>query len=167
MKNFHISALIFGQFSYLCGMNYTVERIASIVEGKITNGLNNNLIIKDLLFDSRLLVSPENTLFFSLKSHRNDGNKYIDDLYAKGVKAFVVENSNSIAKIIENKDDATFILVDDTLKALQRTASFHRENFDIPIIGITGSNGKTIVKEWLCQILSPEIAVVRSPKSYN
>ena len=167
MKNFHISAFIFGQFSYLCGMNYTVERIASIVEGKITNGLNNNLIIKDLLFDSRLLVSPENTLFFSLKSHRNDGNKYIDDLYAKGVKAFVVENSNSIAKIIENKDDATFILVDDTLKALQRTASFHRENFDIPIIGITGSNGKTIVKEWLCQILSPEISVVRSPKSYN
>ncbi|MBR4155211.1 MAG: bifunctional UDP-N-acetylmuramoyl-tripeptide:D-alanyl-D-alanine ligase/alanine racemase [Bacteroidales bacterium] len=148
-------------------MNYTVERIASIVGGDIINDFNKGLIVKDLLFDSRLLVSPENTLFFSLKSHRNDGNKYIGDLYEKGVRAFVVEKSNSIAKIIENKNDAAFILVDDTLKALQKTASFHRDNFNIPIVGITGSNGKTIVKEWLYQIFSPEISVVRSPKSYN
>ncbi len=148
-------------------MNYTVERIASIVEGEVINDSNNGLIIKELLFDSRLLVSPENTLFFSLKSNRNDGNKYIDDLYGKGVRAFVVENSNYIAKIIENKKDATFIIVDNTLKALQKTASFHRGNFNVPTIGITGSNGKTIVKEWLYQILSPEMSVVRSPKSYN
>lgn len=148
-------------------MNYTVERIASIVGGDIINDFNKGLIVKDLLFDSRLLVSPENTLFFSLKSHRNDGNKYIGDLYEKGVRTFVVEKSNSIAKIIENKNDAAFILVDDTLKALQKTASFHRDNFNIPIVGITGSNGKTIVKEWLYQIFSPEISVVRSPKSYN
>ena len=148
-------------------MNYTVERIASIVEGEIINSSNKDLVVRDLLFDSRLLVTPDNTLFFSLKSNRNDGCKYIDDLYEKGVRMFVVENSNSIAKIIENKDDAAFILVDDTLKSLQKTAASHRENFDIPIIGITGSNGKTVVKEWLYQILSPEISVVRSPKSYN
>lgn len=148
-------------------MNYTVERIASIVEGEIINNSNKDLAVKDLLFDSRLLVAPENTLFFSLKSHRNDGNKYIDELYDKGVKMFVVEKSDSISEIIENKNDATFIIVDDTLKSLQKTAAFHRENFNIPVIGITGSNGKTIVKEWLYQILSPEISVVRSPKSYN
>lgn len=148
-------------------MNYTVERIASIVEGEIINNSNKDLAVKDLLFDSRLLVAPENTLFFSLKSHRNDGNKYIDELYDKGVRMFVVEKSDSISEIIENKNDATFIIVDDTLKSLQKTAAFHRDNFNIPVIGITGSNGKTIVKEWLYQILSPEISVVRSPKSYN
>ena len=148
-------------------MNYTVERIASIVEGEIINSSNKDLVVKDLLFDSRLLVTPDNTLFFSLKSNRNDGSKYIDELYEKGVRMFVVENSDSISKIIENKDDATFILVDDTLKSLQKTAALHRENFDIPIIGITGSNGKTVVKEWLYQILSPEKSIVRSPKSYN
>ena len=148
-------------------MNYTVERIASIVEGEIINSSNKDLVVRDLLFDSRLLVTPDNTLFFSLKSNRNDGCKYIDDLYEKGVRMFVVEKSDSISKIIENKDDAAFILVDDTLKSLQKTAASHRENFDIPIIGITGSNGKTVVKEWLYQILSPEISVVRSPKSYN
>ncbi|MBR5603889.1 MAG: bifunctional UDP-N-acetylmuramoyl-tripeptide:D-alanyl-D-alanine ligase/alanine racemase [Bacteroidales bacterium] len=148
-------------------MIYTVERIASIIEGETINASNNDIIIKDLLFDSRLLVSPETTLFFSLKSHRNDGNKYIDELYDKGVRAFVIENSDHIHNIIENKNDAAFIIVDNTLKALQKTASFHRDNFNIPIIGITGSNGKTIVKEWLYQILSPEISVTRSPKSYN
>ena len=148
-------------------MNYTVERIASIVEGEIINSSNKDLVVRDLLFDSRLLVTPDNTLFFSLKSNRNDGSKYIDELYEKGVRMFVVEKSDSISKIIENKDDAAFILVDDTLKSLQKTAASHRENFDIPIIGITGSNGKTVVKEWLYQILSPEISVVRSPKSYN
>ncbi len=148
-------------------MNCTVERIASIVEGEIINSSNKDLVVRDLLFDSRLLVTPDNTLFFSLKSNRNDGCKYIDDLYEKGVRMFVVEKSDSISKIIENKDDAAFILVDDTLKSLQKTAASHRENFDIPIIGITGSNGKTVVKEWLYQILSPEISVVRSPKSYN
>lgn len=148
-------------------MNYTVERIASIIKGEIINNSNKDLVVKDLLFDSRLLVTPENTLFFSLKSHRNDGSKYIDELYEKGVRMFVVEKSDSISKIIENKDDAIFIIVDDTLKSLQKTAASHRENFDMPIIGVTGSNGKTIVKEWLYQILSPEISVVRSPKSYN
>ena len=148
-------------------MNYTVKKIASIVKGEIINNSNSDFVINDLLFDSRLLVSSENTLFFSLKSHRNDGNKYIDDLYKKGVRAFVVEDSISTAEIIENKNDAIFIIVDNTLKALQTTASYHRNNYNIPIIGITGSNGKTIVKEWLYQILCQEMSVARSPKSYN
>ena len=148
-------------------MNYTVKRIASIVEGELINDSNNDFVVKDLLFDSRLLVSPENTLFFSLKSHRNDGNKYIKELYDKGVKAFVIEDTISISKVIENKNDAIFIKVDDTLKALQKTAACHRDNYNIPIIGITGSNGKTIVKEWLYQIVGQTMSVARSPKSYN
>ena len=145
-------------------MNYTIDKIASITEGKLIGGNDKSLVIKDLLFDSRMLVMPENTLFFALKSHRNDGNKYIKELYDKGVRSFVVEKMPEIAGI---GDDAVFILVDNTLKSLQKVAASHRGNFDIPVIGITGSNGKTIIKEWLYQIFSPEISVARSPKSYN
>lgn len=144
-------------------MTYTLENIASIVEGKIVGNGDKSIVIKDLLFDSRLLISPENTLFFSLKSNRNNGNKYIDELYGKGVRSFVVDNVVSESSIV----DAAFIIVDDTLKALQKLAANCRDNYDIPIVGITGSNGKTIVKEWLYQILSPEMSVARSPKSYN
>ena len=145
-------------------MNYTIDKIASIVEGKLIGNHDNNIIIKDLLFDSRLVILPENTLFFALKSQRNDGNKYIKELYDKGVRAFVVEELPNIAEIDHN---VSFILVKDTLKALQKIAASHRNNFNIPIVGITGSNGKTIIKEWLYQILSPETSAVRSPKSYN
>ena len=145
-------------------MNYTIDKIASIIEGKLIGENDKSLVIKDLLFDSRMLVMPENTLFFALKSHRNDGNKYIKELYDKGVRSFVVEKMPEIAGI---GDDAVFILVDNTLKSLQKVAASHRGNFDIPVIGITGSNGKTIIKEWLYQIFSPEISVARSPKSYN
>ena len=145
-------------------MNYTIDKIASIIEGKLIGNHDKTLIIKDLLFDSRLVVLPENTLFFALKSQRNDGNKYIKELYNKGVRAFVVEEKPSSADIYEN---AVFILVNNTLQALQKVAASHRNNFNIPIIGITGSNGKTIIKEWLYQIFSPETLAVRSPKSYN
>lgn len=164
MKNFPVSALILSQFRYLCDMIYTVGKIASIIEGKIVGNDNNSLVINDLLFDSRLIISAEHSLFFSLKSNRNCGNKYINDLYKKGVRAFVVEE---IPETIENHTDAIFIVVNDTLQALQKLAASHRDKFDIPVIGITGSNGKTIIKEWLYQIFSPETSVVRSPKSYN
>ena len=145
-------------------MNYTIDKIASIIEGKLIGNHDKSLVIKDLLFDSRLVVLPENTLFFALKSQRNDGNKYIKELYNKGVRAFVVEEKPSSANIYEN---TVFILVNNTLQALQKVAASHRNNFNIPIIGITGSNGKTIIKEWLYQIFSPETLAVRSPKSYN
>ena len=146
-------------------MNYEIEKIASIIEGEILN-INNDIYINDLLFDSRLLISPEDTLFFALRGQRNDGNKYIEELYAKGVRAFVVDNNTSSKEMLPY-DKATFIVVEDTLKALQKIAAHHRKKFNIPIIGITGSNGKTIIKEWLYQILSPELSVIRSPKSYN
>lgn len=140
---------------------YTTEEIAKIIDGEIIGNQHNSIVIKNILFDSRLLVEPSNTLFFALPSERNDGHRYIDDLYNKGVRAFVVSHS------VAANDDAVCIKVKDTLTALQRLAAHHRRRFDIPVIGITGSNGKTIVKEWLYQILSPTFSVVRSPKSYN
>lgn len=145
-------------------MTYTIEKIASIIDGKIYGKDNGSHVIRDLLFDSRLLISPENTLFFSLKSNRNNGNRYVEELYNKGVRCFVVED---VGLLSSKCPLSTLIIVDDTLKALQKLAAYHRANFNIPIVGITGSNGKTIIKEWLYQILSPEMSVVRSPKSYN
>ena len=142
---------------------YTIKRIASVVGGQLIGNQSDTIIVKDILFDSRLLVDAENTLFFALSGGRNDGHKYINDLYEKGVKAFVV-NKNYVKN---GCDDAVFIAVDDTLSALQRLAAYHRSQFDIPVVGITGSNGKTVVKEWLYQILSPSMSVCRSPKSYN
>ena len=147
-------------------MNYTIEKIASIIGGNILGNINNSIFINDLLFDSRLLVSPKNTLFFALRSQRNNGDKYIKELYDKGVRFFVVDK-DTIMTCLSSCNEASFIVVEDTLKALQKLAACHRNNFNIPVIGITGSNGKTIVKEWIHQILSPEMPVIRSPKSYN
>ena len=118
-----------------------------------------------LLTDSRSLCFPEETLFFAIKTARNDGHNYIDHLYNRGVRNFVVER---LPKDYEHKyGDANFLKVIDTRKALQRLAERHRDEFNIPIVGITGSNGKTIVKEWLHQLLSPDMIVTRSPRSYN
>ena len=140
---------------------YSLQKVAEIVGGKLVGVLDERRI-SDLLIDSRHLMDPAQTLFFALKSQRNDGHKYIEDLYEKGVRAFVVCHQPDVLC-----HEASFIVVSDTLKALQLLASYHRQQFDIPVIGITGSNGKTIVKEWLYQILSPDYSIVRSPKSYN
>lgn len=140
---------------------YSMRQIAEIVGGQLV-GADSERQISDLLIDSRHLIVADRALFFALVSVRNDGHKYILDLYEKGVRAFMVR------RLPETPcPDATFIVVEDTLKALQALAAHHRQQFDIPVIGITGSNGKTIVKEWLFQMLSPDFNIVRSPKSYN
>jgi alanine racemase len=118
-----------------------------------------------LLTDSRSLCFPEQTLFFALRSKRNDGHKFIDELYRRGVRSFVVEQEP--ADYQTAYPDANFLKVPSPLAALQRLAERHRDEFDIPVVGITGSNGKTWVKEWLHQILMPTMKVTRSPKSYN
>ena len=153
---------------------YTIKQIASVVGGQIIGNQSDTIIVKDILFDSRLLIDAENTLFFALYSGRNDGHKYIAELYEKGVKAFVINRIFIENYAVGANDDSpvqcsdtTYIVVDDTLSALQKLAAYHRAQFDIPVVGITGSNGKTIVKEWLYQILSPSMSVCRSPKSYN
>ena len=140
---------------------YSLQKVAEIVNGQLF-GASDERKISDLLIDSRHLMDPNQALFFALQSHRNDGHKYIEELYEKGVRAFVVKQCPEASC-----PEAAFIVVADTLKALQALASYHRQQFSIPVIGITGSNGKTIVKEWLYQMLSPDYNIVRSPKSYN
>ena len=140
---------------------YSLQEIAEIVNGTLVGTVTDRQIT-DLLIDSRHLIDARVALFFALTSARNDGHKFIKGLYDKGVRSFVVRRLPE-----EPLPGATFIVVDDTLKALQTLAAHHRQKFDIPVIGITGSNGKTIVKEWLYQMLSPDHNIVRSPKSYN
>jgi len=120
--------------------------------------------IEWLLTDSRSLTFPETTLFFALQSERNDGHKYIPQLYRQGVKNFVVKQ---LPTDLAAYPGTNFLVTPNPLVALQRLAERHREEFSLPIIGVTGSNGKTIVKEWIYQLLSPSKIVTRSPRSYN
>lgn len=117
----------------------------------------------NLSIDTRKIVSPEHTLFVALKTNRRNGHDFIDDAYEKGVRSFLVSDDVNIAQF----KSANFIKVTDTLVALQQIAANNRKQYDVPVIGITGSNGKTIVKEWLNQLLSNDINIVRNPKSYN
>ena len=143
-------------------MTYSIDDIVSMT-GAERHGFC-PARISWLLTDSRSLCFPAETLFFALKTKRNDGHNYIRELYKRGVRNFVV------SYLPDNMDDyqeTNFLLVRDSLAALQTLAAAHRQNFDIPVIGVTGSNGKTIIKEWLYQLLEPDYAVTRSPKSYN
>ncbi len=143
---------------------FIISEIARIVKGRLLGKTEADLAVTDILVDSRLLFLAESTLFFAIPTRRNDGHRYISELYDKGVRCFVISNPEFD---IQSFADAAFILVKNSLDALQALAAAHRKKFDIPVIGITGSNGKTIIKEWLYQLLSPGMRVVRSPKSYN
>ena len=143
---------------------FLISEIAGIIGGEFIPRMISDVPIHDILIDSRRLFKASNTLFFALASKRNDGHKYIGELYYRGLRNFVISDSG---KDITAYPDANFILVNDTLDALQRLSASHRRKFDIPVIGITGSNGKTIIKEWLYQLISPDKKVIRSPKSYN
>ena len=144
-------------------MIYTVEKVATLIGARRYG--EKEATIGWLLTDSRSLCFPEQTLFFALRTKRNDGHKYISELYRRGVRSFVVEQ---VPEDYQTQyPDANFLKVPSPLAALQRLAEGHRDEFDIPVVGITGSNGKTWVKEWLYQILSPSMKVTRSPKSYN
>ena len=152
-------------------MNYSIEKITTLIGARRIGTADAE--IRWLLTDSRSLCFPEETLFFALKTQRNDGHKYIEDLYRRGVRNFVV-NGEWLTSILQSSNssilkwsDANFLVVPSPLAALQRLAERHRDEFDIPVVGITGSNGKTMVKEWLYQLLSPSMTVTRSPKSYN
>lgn len=122
-------------------------------------------LIQNLLIDSRQLTEPALCVFIALKTGRNDAHQYIYGLCQKGVKTFIVDHIPE--NCIGLKDNVCFLIVPDTLKALQQLAAFHRNEFHIPVIGVTGSNGKTIVKEWLYQLLKSDYVISRSPKSYN
>ncbi|MBS1631387.1 MAG: bifunctional UDP-N-acetylmuramoyl-tripeptide:D-alanyl-D-alanine ligase/alanine racemase [Bacteroidetes bacterium] len=143
-------------------MSYSTNEISSMMDGELLQ-FYKDLSIDHLLLDSRRIVSPASSVFFALKGPRRDGHQFISELYKKGVRNFVVCDKTDYSLFPE----ANFILVDDTLIALQNLVAQHRERFKFPVIGITGSNGKTIVKEWLYQLLQNEYNIVRSPKSYN
>ena len=146
-------------------MNYNIEKITTLIGARRIGSADAQ--IGWLLTDSRSLCFPEETLFFALKTQRNDGHRYIADLYRRGVRNFVVSAVPSGFSGGSSVEDANFLIVPSPLAALQRLAERHRDEFDIPIVGITGSNGKTMVKVWLYQLLSPQLTVTRSPKSYN
>jgi len=147
--------------------SYKASEIARITGGTLHSGGTGDPEIHELLIDSRRFVQAEGTLFIALVSPRNDGHRYIAELAEKGVRTFMVQHPVASLPSELLSGNITFILVTDTLEALQKLAAWHRTRFHVPVIGITGSNGKTIVKEWLYHLLSPALKVVRSPKSYN
>ncbi|WP_316738877.1 bifunctional UDP-N-acetylmuramoyl-tripeptide:D-alanyl-D-alanine ligase/alanine racemase [Pedobacter aquatilis] len=140
---------------------YTISKIAEIIDAdaKLVDDQN---FIHYLIIDSRSVLVPENSVFFALASHR-DGHEFIEDAYSKEIRNFVISDEKYVSKY----PDCNFLIVDNTLIALQKLAQFHRQQFNLKTIGITGSNGKTIVKEWLYQLLAIDFNIVRSPKSYN
>ncbi len=143
-------------------MNYSISQIADIL--KLPQPMLPAMTINTLLTDSRSLTYPEQSLFFALRTRNNDGHKYLQGLYNKGVRNFVVEY---VPAIMQSIDDANFLVVTNVRLALQAIARYHRQLFTAPVIGITGSKGKTTVKEWLYQLLQDDFNVVRSPRSYN
>ncbi len=142
----------------------SIEEISHVIKGDLILTGNANTEINTILIDSRKLLFIDNTIFFAIATKRNDGHNYINDLYNKGVRNFVVSKTpDNISQL----NYANIIKVSDTLHALQLLSANHRKKFDIPVIAITGSNGKTIVKEWLYQLLCESKNIVRSPKSFN
>lgn len=142
-------------------MKYSISEINKILNGKFLQE-KEDIILTQVCIDTRQITNASNNLFFCLIA-RNDGHQHIESAYKKGIRNFIVSKEVGI----EIFADASFILTTNTTAALQQLAKHHREQFSIPVIGITGSNGKTIVKEWLYQLLSSERNIVKSPKSYN
>jgi Alr-MurF fusion protein len=144
-------------------VTYTIQKIAEILKARPLQLIQPDARIEYLLTDSRQVAAPPFTLFFALAGERLDGHQFIAEAYAVGVRHFVVHKQVDLSALPE----ANVLLVDNSLRALQRIAATHRAQFQYPVIGITGSNGKTVVKEWLYQLLSAHFNIVRSPKSYN
>lgn len=139
---------------------WNIRELAAATGGSVEG--DDSRFVRQVLTDSRRLSFPQDTVFFALKTYRNDGHRYIPELFAKGVRVFVVDHQPQI-----HRDEATYIVVNNTFEALHATATEWRERFSFPVLGITGSNGKTVVKEWIHQLLDSELRIVRSPRSYN
>lgn len=143
-------------------LNLSSTEFANHIEGSIS-GAAGDFTINSVAYDSRKILDPNNTVFFALNGEFRDGHQYLQDAYRQGIRIFVVSRPLDIALFPE----ARFFIVNSGLKALQKLAEKHRKQFNYPVIGITGSVGKTIVKEWLYHLLSDSFRIVRSPKSYN
>jgi alanine racemase len=140
-------------------LSYSIEEIAGILSADLSDG--DSMEVDHLLIDSRRLIEPSSSLFFALSGSNHDGHHYIAECAQRGVRAFVVERK------IEGVEGVRWLVVKDVKAALQLLAAYHRDSFQHPLIAITGSNGKTIVKEWMYQLLSDRFRIVRSPRSYN
>ncbi len=143
-------------------MKYSIEEVSNVIKAK--SRIVNDDVITHLLTDSRTLSFPETSLFFAFKTKANNGHHYISELYKLGVRNFVVSENYLEG---EQMKEANFLFVKNVLRALQTLTAFHRKHFSIPVVGITGSNGKTIVKELLYQLMHTDFNIVRSPRSYN
>lgn len=141
---------------------YTAHQINDIVNGKAYGESQEH--IRQLITDSRKAIIAKDSIFFAIKGQHFDGHEFIIDSYHKGIRHFVVSDITDTFLALK---DAFFIHVNDVVFALQKLSSYHRNSFQKPLIGITGSNGKTIVKEWLSQLLASQFSVVKNPKSYN
>jgi UDP-N-acetylmuramyl pentapeptide synthase len=138
------------------------HELVSICQGRLLQFPADRLV-ETLVIDSRKAVVTESSLFFAIKGDRHDGHRYLEELYRLGLRQFIVESEINPPSY----PDANILKVTSSLAALQAIAMHHRSQFSIPVVGITGSNGKTIVKEWLDQVLSPDFQIVRNPGSYN
>ncbi len=147
------------------GLGYTISDVAGAVKGRLLGNTRGTNPVRLLLIDSRRLVYPEGSLFFAIKTRNNNGHLYIGELLSKGVRSFVAE---SFPRELSSKyPEASFVIVNDSLDALRSLASAHRSKFPVPVLAITGSNGKTVVKEWMFQLLCTRHNIVKNPKSYN
>ncbi len=144
-------------------MDYSIHKISEIIGGTASIKSPDCILIEDLVTDNRKIIHAETSLFFAIKGERHDGHKFIADCMEQGVRNFVVSEFKNSFQVFS----ANFIVVPDALEALQKLSAFHRKQFSLPVAGIAGSNGKTIVKEWLYQLLRADKNIVRSPKSYN
>ena len=142
----------------------TIAQIKDICQPKDFRLADEKAEIELLAFDSRNVLIPQKTMFFAITTAKNDGHHYIPELWKQGVRNFII--TQPIASFSQFSD-ANFLQVTDAVTALQQIAAYHRQQFNYPVVGITGSNGKTIVKEWLSQMLAPEFHVVKNPNSYN
>ncbi len=140
---------------------YTIQDIARVLN--VTTDVTSPVVVQYLLTDSRKIVFPQHSLFFAISGPRRDGHSFVHEVYERGVRFFVIKDAIDVS----HYPDACFLKVPDVLNALQQLAAYHRSRFNIPVIGITGSNGKTIVKEWLYQLLQKDYQIIRSPRSYN
>lgn len=143
-------------------MKYSIKEVANILDAKLVG--EEKSVVKYVTIDSRKLLLAEYSLFIAIRGERNDGHDYVASLYNKGIRSFIVDDYRDEFNSLE---DASFVIVDNSIEAFQLFTQHHRSLFSYPLIGITGSNGKTIVKEWLNQMLMPKKRVVRSPRSYN
>ncbi len=143
-------------------MKYSVRQLAEILGVSDYNHKLADQILQFPEIDSRYIMHPESSVFFALQGIQKDGHSFIPECIEKGVRVFVIQDPT-----VAYQDAVCFLMVPNVLRALQKLACFHRSRFLVPVIGITGSNGKTIVKEWLSSILQHKFLVCKNPKSYN